>query len=194
MIIFRLHFLRKRGRERGVTLVELMVVIAIAAILATIGVPSMLTFIQNNRLVSQANILLGSLNEARSHAVARARPVTVCGSADGGACNGNWSAGWMSFVDTDGNGARAAGEEVRAFVSGVPDGVAIRLAGEVVSIRFTREGSVAGERRHTFSICDGRGSGSARGVIVLPTGGTRAATDADGNGVRDDASGSDIQC
>lgn len=196
MRVFRLRLALTPGcaSQRGMTLVELMVALAIAAILATIGFPSMSTFIQNNRLLSQTNALLGSLNQARSHAVARGRAVTVCGSAGGADCDGSWSTGWMTFVDEDGDGVRDAEEERLAFVSSVPDGVNIRLVGDVVTLRFTREGSVAEERRHTFAICDGRGSGSARGVVVFPTGGTRAATDGDGNGVREGASGLDIEC
>jgi type IV fimbrial biogenesis protein FimT len=73
---------------RGFTLLELMVTIAVLAILATVGVPSFRDLIQNNRVTTQTNELVTALSFARTEAVKRGRPieVTVSQSAPG------WSA------------------------------------------------------------------------------------------------------
>jgi len=64
--------------QRGFTLVELMVTIAILAILATIGLPSFQRLIADYRVSSQANGVQGLLQFARSEAVKRRQSVSVC--------------------------------------------------------------------------------------------------------------------
>ena len=63
--------------NKGFTLLELLVTVSIAAILLAVGVPSYVTFIDNNRVTSQANDLLYSFNMARSEATKRGAEVRV---------------------------------------------------------------------------------------------------------------------
>jgi type IV fimbrial biogenesis protein FimT len=102
-----------RHSPRGFGLVELMVVVAIVVILTMIALPSYQHLIQLNRLTSDTNTLLSAFNLARNEAVARGRPVTVCASANGTACDGpgtgDWSNGWIVFTDYDPAGQVDAG-------------------------------------------------------------------------------------
>lgn len=76
---------------QGFTLVELMVTIAVAAILLGIATPSFTSIINNNRLTAAANEMVATLQTARLEAVRRNRSVTVCSSANGSDCAGEGS-------------------------------------------------------------------------------------------------------
>ncbi len=96
---------RKAGSSRiqtGVTLIELVVTLSIAAILLTIGVPSFQDLMRNNRSAAQVNEFLTALNLARSEAVKRGASVSVCSSTDSATCRTssvtNWADGWILYV------------------------------------------------------------------------------------------------
>lgn len=120
---------RRCGGEHGFTLIELVITLALAAIILTFAVPNMRSFIQSNRFATQANDFIADLNYARSEAIRRRTPVSVCKSAnptsatpvcDGNATNG-WQEGRVIFVDANGNGAIDAGDtslRVREPLSG----------------------------------------------------------------------------
>jgi len=101
-----------RKAHSGFTLLELMVSIGVLAILLAIGVPTFQNVIRNNRIAGSTNELVTALTYARSEAMKRGDPVTVCASSDEAVCTGDtdWSTGWIVFVDTDGNATRGAGE------------------------------------------------------------------------------------
>ncbi|WP_193754292.1 GspH/FimT family pseudopilin [Microbulbifer sp. Q7] len=87
-------------RQQGLTLIELMITLAVLAVVVGIAVPSFNTMIQNNRSLALGEELAGALNYARSEAVKRGVRVTLCGSTDGAACNGSWADNWIVVVDT----------------------------------------------------------------------------------------------
>ena len=93
-------------RSGGFSLLELMITVAVAAILMALAVPSFTSLINNNRLTSGSNALVTAMHHARSEAVRRNARVTLCASADGATCagTGNWQ-GWVTLVTT---GAGAA--------------------------------------------------------------------------------------
>ena len=95
-----------RIRQDGFTLVELMVVLSVAAILTTIGVPSFLSTIRDNGVSTRTNELITDLALARTEAIRRGQTVTVCPSTDGTSCagSGGWEQGWISFRDNDASG------------------------------------------------------------------------------------------
>ncbi|WP_168735181.1 GspH/FimT family pseudopilin [Pseudothauera rhizosphaerae] len=85
-------------KTRGFTIIELMLTVAVLAVLLGIGIPSFRNLIQNNRATAIANDIVGTLQTARSEAIKRRSPITVCRrNAAGSACeNGtNWAAGWL---------------------------------------------------------------------------------------------------
>jgi type IV fimbrial biogenesis protein FimT len=110
----------------GFTLLELMVTVAVLAILVTVGVPSFRDLIQNNRVTTQTNELVTALNFARTEAVKRGRAIEV----DVSAANPGWTA-TVTVVGTDevlrvveraGSSIAVTGDEDIVFgATGVPD-------------------------------------------------------------------------
>lgn len=99
-----------RTHGRGFTLVELMVTLAIVVILATLGVPAMGQFLVTQRAKADADSLASALRLARTEAVKRSGPVSICPlpanfNPASPACvstsTTDWSHGWMVFVDYD---------------------------------------------------------------------------------------------
>lgn len=102
----------------GVTLIELVMTLAISAILLTIAVPSFQSIVAMNRVSGITNELTASLQLARSEAIKRGRSVSVCKSSDldaaitatapacATATTTTWPDGWLVFVDVNGDGIR----------------------------------------------------------------------------------------
>jgi prepilin-type N-terminal cleavage/methylation domain-containing protein len=92
--------------QRGFTLLELIVVVTIVGILLGLAAPSFVDFLRNNRMAAAANDLLTAVNVARTEAIKRREPVTICAVADPTddepVCDedGDFET-WVVFVDAD---------------------------------------------------------------------------------------------
>lgn len=87
----------------GYTAAELLVTLAVIAIVTAMAAPGLRGFLQNNRAATDANALVSALSLARNEAVTRGTTVSVCATRDGLSCEagGGWSSGWL--VHTDAN-------------------------------------------------------------------------------------------
>jgi type IV fimbrial biogenesis protein FimT len=107
-------------RARGFSLVELMTVLAIAAILLGIGVPGFRSLIQNQRVIAATNDFFAAINLARSEAMQRGARVDLV-PADGK----NWNNGWVIFIDGNDDQMPEAGETLVFAHGPVTDGLTI---------------------------------------------------------------------
>jgi len=97
------------NRQPGFTLIELIVTVAVAAILLTVGIPSFQQTMRKNRAVAHMNETISALNLARSEAAKRGVRVSLCPSTDQATCTDgtNWNNGWIVFTDTSTNDSTA---------------------------------------------------------------------------------------
>lgn len=82
-------------RTKGFTLIEMMVTVAIMAIVATLAAPSFVEMIRNNRVTTAANDVLSAMQVARSEAIRQRRPITVCAGTDACTDSTDWAGGWI---------------------------------------------------------------------------------------------------
>lgn len=152
-------------RVNGYTLVELVVTMAVAAILIAIAAPNVRTFIQNGRINTQINDLIGDLNFAKSEAVHRLGQVNVgiCRSTDGASFAGvvPLGDGRVVFVDANRNNNCDPGEQILRFREPLASGNTLVLA-PANPIIFTASGGPVAPV--SFFICDSRGAAYGRQI------------------------------
>jgi type IV fimbrial biogenesis protein FimT len=135
-------------RQSGITLVELMVTIAIMAILLVIGLPSYQYITESYRMSAEANNLLGDLQYARGEAIREGQGVTVCSSSNSTTatptCSGSssWQSGWVVFSNPTAAANPAAGTvlRVQAPFTGKVTPDTFVAGGGLSSITYNREG------------------------------------------------------
>jgi len=101
-------------RQRGLTLIELMVGVAVLSILVSMAVPSFNSLMRKQEFKSQLGLIRSTLAFVRTEAITRKTNIAMCGSSDGVSCVGSkdWSGGWIVFVDSDDDGEFDTGEDI----------------------------------------------------------------------------------
>ena len=160
--------------ESAFTLVELMIAIAVAAIVLTLGVPSFGRVIERNQLSAYTNQLVSSLHFARSEAVRRNQSIKVCHSNNASACNGTgYEDGWIIFIDDDSDDTVDPAEELIRVNEKLPSNYTFNVNGGMDSFSFNAKGRADGQG--TFILCKDGDLTKARAIIIGPGGRTRLA-------------------
>jgi type IV fimbrial biogenesis protein FimT len=175
----------------------MMVTLAVVAVLLSAGVPSFSAMIKNNRLSRENHTLRTVLGAARFEAQTQRTIVTVCRSANAIDCStGDWSAGYMAFIDLDGDAQLDDDEQLLQTQEQNTQGIALRYSEAGDILQFDSTGFVVGSAG-TFTFCDNRGESDARGLIVSAVGKVRTAMVSEAQGsshIVQDHKGNDISC
>jgi len=164
----------------GISIVELVVSLAVVAILATTGVPAFSSFVQSNRLNESSFDMLATINLARTEAVKRRTRVLLCRSADptlptpscGGSAN-TWTTGWLVFASGDSNSTYEAGTDTLLGI-GLIDSSNVTVITNGTSnnnLEYNSDGTTnesGGTAR--FALCDQRGGAQGRQINIPPHG------------------------
>ena len=158
------------NRTSAFTALELLITVAVAAILLVTGLPSFRKFSQRQQMKAAVNGLQQSLLLARNEAVHRNGPVVVCPDDGEGNCTGNrdWSRGWIVFPDLNDDRERQAGEPQLHHVQR-PVTLSIASSPGRTSIRFLGDGSAPGSNAR-IGFCGPAGPSEARKLVISNVG------------------------
>lgn len=153
MSIHRLaNRIRPQRRQRGFTIIELMLTLIVLVILVAIGAPSMRGSIIRNRLVGQSSDLAGDLQLARNEAFRRQQHVVMCAANTSyTACASDWTVGWIVYVDSNRDAQYTTGEEILRVHQALPTGIAVTVTPTDVRAYYRTTGMPDATR--SFTIC-----------------------------------------
>lgn len=165
-----------RVTQKGFTLIELMVAIAVLSILLSLAAPSFQSLIAQTRLTAISSQLRSALLTARSEAIKSNRQVTVCASEDQSSCsNGSWSSGSIAFIDRNIIGEINDGDEIiKQFQRSSPT-LQVLQAGVDGSVSFTPDG--ASDSSGAFMVCDLMRNAEPRRICLTRSGAVDVRSD-----------------
>jgi type IV fimbrial biogenesis protein FimT len=155
----------------GFTLIELIVTVAIAAILLGIAIPSFLALTRDTQTVSETSKLARDLTFTRSEAIRRGVPTSMCASNNGTGCaEVAWNTGWVIFSDTNADGAINGPDAIIQVNDGLGLGFTINTAG-AIGANITYAATGAANATDTFRVCRPDANAAlSRAVNISPTG------------------------
>src|SRR5450432_1660622 len=134
------------AKSSGFTMIELMMTIAIGAIVLVLAVPSFRYVTNANRIAAEINGLLGDLQFARGEAIKEGQTVTICVSTNGTSCTGTpaWQGGWIVFSDPTNTAVVGAGGVLRVQKTFSGTDTFTASPNTLTTVTFNREGYAAG--------------------------------------------------
>lgn len=157
-----------RRKHGGFTLIELVVAMAVAAILLSVGIPSFLTFMRNNRLTAESTDFMGALALTRNTAAVRGTPVSIGRT---GSTTGDFTGGYQVWIDPNANGVLDSGEQVIRVYRALSDDTLVNTEG-VDSVTYLATGftnTPAGTTLH-FKLCGPQAGATGRQITISPAG------------------------
>ena len=165
-----------RRRNAGFTLIEAVISLSVASILAGIALPAVHGVAEAGRSGAAKGTLVESWMVSTSHAANTGSEVVLC-PGDAGGCRGgiDWSHGWIAFADLDGDRTRSPRETLLKRAEPLGGKVHLRSTAGRTRMVFQPNGSNAGSNI-TWTLCDGRGPEAAITIVVANNGRLRTGT------------------
>ena len=187
--------------HRGFTIIELIIALVIVAVLLSMGVPSFSNTIEQNKLSTQINDLVSSLQYARSESVKTGKRITICKSNTGTGCvaaAAGYESGWIIFEDdSPADGDLDVGEQLLKVHEAMDSNLTLRGNNRFVNfISYLPSGGIANadpnaDQDH-FVLCKGNNTAKSRAVYIITSGRVRAAKDSNSDKIPEDDSGTNI--
>ncbi len=194
-------------KNHGFTLIELIVTVAVIAIVLLTGIPALNSMVGSNRLSAHVNSISGSLVLARSEAIRRGSSITLCGSNDGTTCNtSNWEEGWIVFTDADNSGTINGTDVLLKAENQLPGDITLRLSqsDNAGMMRYKSSGALrdlnadaTNTDKGTFTLCDKDADATkAKAINVNIMGRVSLAEDTDTtkDKIVNDINGNNVTC
>ncbi|PCJ93919.1 MAG: hypothetical protein COA46_00590 [Porticoccaceae bacterium] len=152
--------------QKGFTLIELMVTLAVLVVTLSIGVPNFSIWIKNNRINESTRTLTSALQLARSEAVSRQSVITINSG-------GNWTNGLTIYTDTTpgGNTPITAGDTLIKDLDFSMNGITVNSDDVNDFVSFTSSGLLnEGGAQRTFRFCQSSGETEGTSVTINSVG------------------------
>ena len=153
----------------GYTLYEVLMTLALIAVLVGVGLPSFAGIAARSRISVEINALFHAIHVARKESIMRHRVVSLCPSVDGVNCNPgrDWSSGWLMFENTDAD-VPPRRDEGEALLQ-------VHKVDELVRISANRRGftlraTVKRATNGTFVVCDRADRATPTALVISYTG------------------------
>ncbi len=187
------------NKQNGFTVIELMVTVVIVSILLTMGVPSFINTIEQNKLATEINSLISTLQYARSESVKTGKRITVCRSDDGVDCGATgYEDGWIVFEDdVTADGDLDAGEQLLKVHQALDTNFTLRGNDRFTNfISYLPTGGIANvdpnANQDHFVLCKNNNTSKARALFVTSSGRARVSKDNNHDHIPEDDSGNNI--
>lgn len=178
--------------QQGLTLVEMMIVLAIMGILLGAAVPSAKSIIDKSRITAQLNLMSSVLQYTRFHAIDKHLIATLCPSADLRTCDvSDWDLPKILFADSNHNDARDIDEPLIYATVKMPKGVFMRGPNRI--IRFYEDGAIGTPA--TVLICPQQPQIKLnRALFVSLQGRVRVSQDTNQDEIHEKGNGQVLEC
>ena len=182
----------------GFTVTEMLVALAVTAVLTGLAIPAFQGYAERNRSVSALNQMVVTLQSARHAAISLRTAVTICPSATGTDCGvrDSWHLGTLVFADRNRNGRRDSNEDVLHWLPGFGDGARLywRSFRNRSYLQFTASGLTDWQNGNLLYCPPNGDPHFAREVIINAQARPRKAPDTDRDGIVEDANGDPVRC
>lgn len=152
-------------RQRGLTLIEILITVAVAAVLFGIAVPNVSGLLQRLASEAAARQLFSALTLARAQALSARQAVIVCPGQDRCSGDGRWEAGYLVGIDANRNDRLDIGERVIWRAGGQARVTILSNTGRP-QLRYLSTGRASGTNA-TFRICPRLPVPGATRVLVV---------------------------
>lgn len=180
---------------KGFTLIELIVVLTIASILLSIGIPSFYELSRRSQSDTQIENIRQLLLEARTKAIVNSHTVTICPSTDHKSCSLNWQNSLMAFVDTNRN-QLVDGNEAILKIQSLKSNYTLtwKAFGNKSYLTYSAMGTI-NHNNGTLTLCpNDKKSHYGRRLIINKGGRVRKGQDKGSIGAIQTANGSGLMC
>lgn len=190
-------------KHSGFTLIELMVVMAIAAVMVTLAAPSLKQFVQSSTMTSGVNTFLSDMRFARSESIRRGGGVVMCRSDNpeaganavcGSGSTTGWESGWIIFVNLNQGSQRSSTEPLLRVQGPLTSINTIAETGAATIFKFTATGrlNLSAATHLTFGSPPDFATDAQRIICVSMGGRARIALDGTGRATGLASCGTDL--
>lgn len=177
--------------QQGLTLVELLIALAIMAILLTVVAPNIQSILTKNRITADINEMSSVVQYARFSAIDQSNTALVCPSDDFENCSSNWDLPKIVFIDNNANGSRDSSEALLMTTEATNSQQ--HFSGPNAALAFDESG--ISNMSVSLVLCpNDNDTEFARSVNVNQQGRTRISIDSNNDGIHEDVSGNNLSC